>query len=92
MGCKKYNGKSNVFPDHDGCPEDTDWINTDKLLWKKGYIGGKTGQTPEAGNCLVSIYQNGHNKKYYVVVLGCEKIEERFTETQRLIDYALGQE
>ena len=57
MGCRKYNGNSNVFPEDNGCPLETDWINTNQLLWKKGYIAGKTGQTPEAGNCLASIYQ-----------------------------------
>lgn len=49
---------------------DTDWINTNRLLWKKGFLGGKTGQTVGAGNCLVSIYEN-EGKSLYIIVLGC---------------------
>lgn len=35
-----------------------DWMNTNRLMWKRGYVGGKTGQTVGAGSCLSSIYEN----------------------------------
>lgn len=54
------------------------WTNTHKLIWKKGYLGGKTGQTLGAGNCLATIYEK-EGKKYYIVVLGCLGKEDRFT-------------
>ena len=44
-------------------------MNTNRMLWKRGYLGGKTGQTQGAGNCLANIYEEG-GKKYYIVVLG----------------------
>lgn len=36
---------------------EVDWINTHRLLWKVGYVGGKTGQTTGAGCCLATIYE-----------------------------------
>jgi len=32
------------------------WQNTNLLLAEEGFIGGKTGQTQNAGNCLASVY------------------------------------
>ena len=49
---------------------ESDWMNTNRLLWKKGYLGGKTGQTQGAGNCLANIYED-QGKRYFIVVLGC---------------------
>lgn len=46
-----------------------DWLNTNKLLWKKGYIAGKTGNTQGAGTCLASFYEN-LGQKYFILVLG----------------------
>lgn len=55
-------------------------MNTNKLMWRKGYKGGKTGQTVGAGNCLASIYEH-EGKTYYIIVLGCHSREDRFSET-----------
>lgn len=46
-------------------------MNTHRLMWKNGYIAGKTGKTVGAGGCLASIYELA-GKKYLVVVLGCK--------------------
>lgn len=54
-------------------------------MWKKGYLGGKTGQTAGAGSCLVSIYEK-EGTKYFVIVLGCQGREDRFTDTEILVN------
>jgi D-alanyl-D-alanine carboxypeptidase len=45
-------------------------MNTNRLMWKKGFIGGKTGQTNGAGACLVNVFED-EGKKYFIIVLGC---------------------
>lgn len=47
-----------------------EWRNTHLLLAERGFIGGKTGQTQNAGNCLLTVYER-EGKKYLIVVLGC---------------------
>lgn len=63
------------------------WQNTNLLLGHEGFIGGKTGQTQNAGNCLASIYEATKSKeKYIIVLLGCLTKEARFAETKYLAD------
>lgn len=75
------------------------FFNSNALVsqWRyKGYLytnclGGKTGSTPEAGNCLVTAAADG-DKYYIAVVLGAEVINNsdgtvdrmQFTESRRL--------
>lgn len=54
------------------------WQSTNKLLGSKGYLGGKTGQTNNAGNCLASLFKDEDNKQYIIIVLGCLTRELRF--------------
>lgn len=49
-------------------------------MWRKGFLGGKTGQTMGAGSCLATVYQH-EGEIYYVIVLGCLSREHRFTDT-----------
>ena len=52
-----------------------------------GYLGGKTGQTQYAGNCLTTYYESLRtHKKYIVVILGCASKELRFVETRMLVE------
>lgn len=46
ISAKMHNGKLQVFPGKNGMPTPTDWINTNRLLWKDNYFGIKTGHTP----------------------------------------------
>lgn len=56
---------------------------TNQLLGKNPYIKGlKTGYTEEAGQCLITLYENGLNK-YVVILLGSE---DRFAETKRILN------
>ena len=40
-----------------GHTKEVQWINTNKLLSVKGFLGVKTGVTPAAGPCLASCFQ-----------------------------------
>ncbi|MCT4592425.1 MAG: serine hydrolase, partial [Candidatus Gracilibacteria bacterium] len=57
--------------------------NTNELLFERGskFIGIKTGTTDEAGQCLISLYQDG-GKELIVVVLHSD---QRFTETKEIV-------
>ena len=63
---------------------EADWMNTNRLLWKSNYIGGKTGQTVSAGNCLANVY-GGSGVNFFIVVLGCSSREDRFLDTEKLV-------
>ena len=55
------------------------WKNTHLLLPESGYVGGKTGQTQYAGNCLATFYESKRKNNYIIVILGCSSKELRFT-------------
>lgn len=77
MGTRNYFARLRVSMGKSNNYRQIDWMNTNRLLWKKGYTAGKTGQTIGALNCLASVYQH-EGKKYYIIVLGCNGIEDRF--------------
>lgn len=56
---------------------------TNILLGEPGILGVKTGWTPGAGECLVT-YANKYGHQIVVSVLGSE---DRFGETEKLIDW-----
>jgi D-alanyl-D-alanine carboxypeptidase len=58
---------------------------TNELLKEhiKGYMGGKTGTTGQAGNCLSSAYKY-KGKTYIIVVFNTYA---RFDETKKLMKY-----
>lgn len=69
--------------------EDEDWEfeikPTNDLLKEhiKGYMGGKTGTTAQAGNCLSSAYK-WHDKTYIITVFNTY---DRFKATKTLMKY-----
>ena len=60
--------------------------NTNKLINKiSGIIGGKTGYTEEAGECLILMTEHQPSKTYFItIVLGAEN-GERFNEMEKLV-------
>lgn len=62
-------------------------INTNELLGESGIIGGKTGQTFRARECLLMISQNPKTDEYLIsIVLGSS---DRFKETRELLNSAV---
>lgn len=61
--------------------------NTNELLGQiPGIIGGKTGETPLAGKCLILVIQAPKNKGFLVNVI--LNSENRFEEMKKLISWA----
>lgn len=57
----------------------------DEVDWKPRILGGKTGWTPAAGECLVLVLENPKNDTFLVnIVLGSQ---DRFGEMKKLIDW-----
>lgn len=72
----------------DGGTRKAAWDNTNKLLAvDPAYDGIKTGMTNQAGNCLVA---SGHLRgdRLFVVVLGCDTEDSRFTDARSLFRWA----
>lgn len=57
-------------------------ININKFAGQKGFLGGKTGTTPEAGENLLSIFNIAGEAKT-IIVLGDKN---RYEETQKIIN------
>lgn len=57
--------------------------STNKLLGKPGVLGVKTGWTPEAGECLVTLVDR-NNHPVLISLLGSK---DRFGESEKLIDW-----
>jgi serine-type D-Ala-D-Ala carboxypeptidase (penicillin-binding protein 5/6) len=85
MGTHKHTGELKNISGKEVDVRRKTWRNTHVLLTEAGYLGGKTGQTQHAGNCLASIYESPHKTKYIIVILGCGSREQRFRETQQLV-------
>jgi len=67
-------------------PEFKNTSNTNRLLGEiSGIIGGKTGETPKSGGCLLLVVQTPKNKGYIVNVI--LNSENRFEEMKKLIDW-----
>lgn len=64
--------------------------NTNKLIRNDAnyIVGGKTGFTYEAGYCLVALSQHPDGQQVITVVLGADSEDQRFAETQELVDWA----
>lgn len=72
-----------------GSPITMDWTNTHLLLEKQNFLGGKTGVTMTAGPCLATAYSIPNSKEAVVIVLlKCASMEDRFSETRELFDWA----
>ncbi|CAI2364763.1 unnamed protein product [Moneuplotes crassus] len=65
------------------------WDNTNKLLWKLGFDGLKTGITPSAGPCLVASYTCSITKDHYIIILlNSKSMEHRWNEVSKLKAWA----
>lgn len=61
------------------------WENTNKLLWKNGYNGLKTGITQTAGPCLAASFKNDITEEFYIiVVLNSRSMDHRWNEIHKL--------
>lgn len=59
--------------------------NTNDLLFSlPGTVGIKTGTTPEAGECLIYLYENRGNE-FLILILGSQ---DRFGDTTKLLEWA----
>lgn len=74
----------------DGGERTATWTNTNRLLGKNGYDGVKTGTTNSAGCCLVSSSRRG-DRHLIAVVLGSNQDDDRYTDTEALIEWAWGE-
>ncbi|MBN2441021.1 MAG: D-alanyl-D-alanine carboxypeptidase [Spirochaetales bacterium] len=64
--------------------------NRNKMLLQKGCIGGKTGWTPEAGRCLVALFQR-EKRNIVGIVLASEYGPDDtavFADMETIIDYS----
>lgn len=59
-------------------------INT--ILGQDGNVGGKTGNTSDAGTCFAGVFERD-DRELYVVVLGCDTKQQRFTDSIALTDW-----
>lgn len=68
-----------------------EWINSNLLLspysdyYCENAVGIKTGTTENAGNCLISAFEN-NGKTYIAVVVGCDNDSDRYELTLKLIN------
>jgi D-alanyl-D-alanine carboxypeptidase len=53
-------------------------------------IGGKTGQTDEAGYCFVGEFTNQDGHKILSVVMGTNSDAERFAQSKKLVKWIYG--
>ena len=62
--------------------------NTNKLLSRiDGIIGGKTGYTEEAGECLILAVEHLPSRTYFITVILGAEIGTRFQESEKLINW-----
>lgn len=93
ISTKKY---STSYTDASGATVDQVWFNTNGYL-KGSYkspenvtvVGGKTGTTGEAGNCLVLYSKNSSDKPYISIILKGNSKRELYTfMTELLTNYS----
>ncbi len=76
--------KYQCWVSNEGTKREIVWENTNKLLRRKHFIGGKTGVTVTAGPCLASVYEIG-DVKLVTILLRTSKLSRRFTETRLIL-------
>lgn len=79
---------TNKYSNKDRVMQNTNYfLNPKSKFYNENIKGIKTGTTLEAGNCLITeITKDGFD--YITVVLGAETSESKFSETQKMINYA----
>ena len=71
--------------------ETVEWKNTNKLIDRTNSyfcpyaLGLKTGQTPDAGSCLLSAFRMDEHE-LIIGVFGCPNEEDRFDDTIQLFN------
>jgi len=76
--------------------ETKSWENTNKLVDPSSEYycplatGLKTGQTPSAGSCLLSSFEQ-EDRQWVIGVFGCPEIEDRFEDTLQLLNQTIGE-
>ncbi|CAD8184297.1 unnamed protein product [Paramecium octaurelia] len=80
--------KTHALTDKGGKSTLYKWKNTNKLLKKSGWMGVKTGVTPNAGPCFTGYYKND-NLEAIIVVLNCSSMNQRFRDAEVLLVSAL---
>jgi len=62
--------------------------NTNKLLNRtQGVVGGKTGYTEEAGECMILIAEAPQEADYFIVALLGSNVGTRFIETDKIVEW-----
>lgn len=84
VNTKVYN--ASVFNNNTNTSRMISWFNTNKLLWKGGFFGVKTGTTPNAGACLIVAYRMGETE-IIVTLLACSSTKHRWEEAKILADW-----
>mmetsp|Transcript_5561 Transcript_5561/g.6293 ORF Transcript_5561/g.6293 Transcript_5561/m.6293 type:complete len:105 (-) Transcript_5561:11-325(-) len=65
------------------------WENTNKMLWRLGYNGLKTGITHTAGPCLATSYSCSVTDEHYIIVLlNSKTMDHRWNEVSKLKTWA----
>lgn len=59
--------------------------NSDDIFWEEKIIGGKTGWTPRAGQCLSMVLDNTKNNSFLINII--LNSPDRFEEMKLLIDW-----
>ena len=86
------NSYSTVFHDKDGNPRAIEIPSTDYYLTGSAtppagirVLGGKTGTTDQAGNCLMILTENSDGKEYVSIILGAEGYDDLYKCMNRLL-------
>lgn len=76
-------------PESEFQPRQYFWENTNKLLWRAGYTGLKTGITTTAGPCLAASYKcEATEENYVIVLLNSRSMDHRWNEVGKLRSWA----
>lgn len=68
---------------HHFIAENTNKLLSDSADWRLGIIGGKTGSTPGAGECLIIVWRDNKTNDYFInIVLGAN---DRFEEMRKIM-------
>ena len=90
---KCYSQKPEDFekdnPGQEFTPKYYNWENTNKMLWRLGYNGLKTGITHSAGPCLATSFCSSlTNEHYIIILLNSKTMDHRWSEVSKLKDWA----
>lgn len=73
-----------------GEPRTIHLVARNEIRGKGGNIGGKTGTTPEAGNCFIGTYEQENGGEATIAVFGCEDNDKRWADSLALSSWYFG--